>query len=193
MSDYDNTNSGALYPAEHMKPIGRKDWDDLKIIRQGKVDVEGSESRMVITQATSREGKTYFEVYQSVGDRVLVAEVTDRDGNTYFEFFKKVGPIFTNDRKRTDKDADMSGTITPDDGSLGEYMIWGRKRTTKSGVAMTSVSFAPKTKKESDSSYSEAYRNKEASGVPSHVNDDPTPPPSSQPSGDSFDDDEIPF
>ena len=190
MSDYDNTNSGALYPADNMKPIGRKDWDDLKIIRQGKVDVEGSESRMVITQSTSREGKTYFEVYQSVGDRILVAENTDRNGNTYYEFFQKVGPIYTNDRKRTDKDADMSGTITPNGGEMGEYMIWGRKRTTKSGDPMTSVSFAPKQKKESD--YEEAYRNKEASGVPDNVNDDPTPPVSNQGGGGDFDD-EIPF
>ena len=190
MSDYDNTNSGALYSADNMKPIGRKDWDDLKIIRQGKVDVEGSESRMVITQSTSREGKAYFEVYQSVGDRVLVAENTDRNGNTYYEFFQKVGPIYTNDRKRTDKDADMSGTITPNGGEMGEYMIWGRKRTTKAGDPMTSVSFAPKKKQES--SEEEAYRNKEAKGVPDNVNDDPTPPVNNQAGSGEFDDD-IPF
>jgi len=192
MSDYDNTNSGALYPADNMKPVGRKDWDDLKIIRQGKVDVEGSESRMVITQSTSREGKTYFEVYQSVKDRTLVVENTDRNGNTYYEFFEKIGPIYTNDRKRTDKDADMSGTITPNGGELGEYMIWGRKRTTKSGNPMTSVSFAPKEKKSDSKAYEEAYRNKEASGVPDHVNDDPSPPVSNQGGGNDFDDD-IPF
>lgn len=147
MSDYDNTNTGALYPAEHMKPFGRASWDDMKILRQGKVNVEGDENRMVITQSTSRDGKTYFEVYEAIPDRGLVVEVTDRDGNTFFEFYRKIGPIYANDRKRSDKDADMSGTVTPKDGSLGEYMIWGRKRETKSGVKMTSISIAPKEKK----------------------------------------------
>jgi len=189
MSNYDNTNSGALYPAEHMQTVGRR--DDLKVIRQGKVDIEGSDTNMVITQATSREGKTYFEVYEEVDDRVLVLEVTARDGSTYHKFLKKIGPIYTNDRKRSEKDADMSGTVKPNDGSLGEYMIWGRKRTTKDGVAMTSISLAPKEKK-SESSYEEAYRNKEATGVPENVNDDPTPPVSNQGGGNEFDDD-IPF
>ena len=160
MTEYDNTNSGALYPAEHMKPVGRADWDDLKILRQGKVDVEGNESRMVITQSTSRDGKTYFEVYQAIGERVLVTEVTDRDGNTYFEFYKKIGPIYANDRKRTERDADMSGTVIPGDGSGGEYMIWGRKRETKSGVKMTSVSLAPKERK-SETPTSSSYQNNE--------------------------------
>jgi len=154
MSDYDNTNSGALYPAEHMKPFGRASWDDLKILRQGKVNIEGEESRMILTQSTSKDGKTYFEVYEAMSDRALVAEVTDRDGNTYFEFYKKIGPIYANDRKRSDRDADMSGTVTPKDGSLGEYMIWGRKRETKSGVKMTSVSLAAKEKKNESPTYS---------------------------------------
>lgn len=184
-NQYDNTNSGALYPAEHMTTIGRK--DDLKVIRHGKVDVEGSETNMVITQTTSREGKTYFEVYEEVDDRVLVVEVTARDGSTYHKFLKKIGPIYTNDRKRTEKDADMSGTVKPQDGSLGEYMIWGRKRTTRDGAPLTSISLAPKEKKPDAE---EAYRNKEASGVPESYNDDPTPSPPSV--GSSFDDD-IPF
>jgi hypothetical protein len=158
MSEYDNTNTGALYPAEHMAPVGRAEWDDLKILRQGKVDIEGTESRMVLTQSTTRDGKTYFEVYQAMAERGLVAEVTDRDGNKYFEFYKKIGPIYPNDRKRTERDADMSGTVIPGDGSNGEYMIWGRKRETKSGVKMTSVSLAPKEKK-TETQQSSGYQN----------------------------------
>jgi len=104
--DYDNTNTGAMFNAEHMK-----------IIRQGPLNVEGNERYFTICQTQTKTGKTVFEVYE------------------------KVGAIFANERKKTDKDPDMSGTVNLDG---FDYMMFGRKRQSKSGVPFTGVNIAVK-------------------------------------------------
>jgi len=104
--EYDNTNTGAMFNAEHMK-----------VIRQGPLDVEGNERSFCICQTQTKTGKVVFEVYE------------------------KVGAIFTNDRKRTDKDPDMSGTVTLDG---VDYMMFGRKRQSKAGVPFTGVNITVK-------------------------------------------------
>jgi hypothetical protein len=53
---YDETNSGALFGAEHMK-----------ILRQGKVNWEGEEMYITLNQVTTKKGNVVFEVYQKVG------------------------------------------------------------------------------------------------------------------------------
>ena len=90
---------------------------DEKLLRIGKLDMEGEDERVSIVQVTTKSGKTVFEIY------------------------KKIGAVFVNDRKRDEKDADMSGTIKTD---FGEYMMWGRKVEGKSGIPFTSLSIAPK-------------------------------------------------
>ena len=106
MTEYDNTNSGAVFPANNQK-----------LIRQGTLNVEGKDENVAIVQTTTKTGKTVFEVYQ------------------------KIGAVFINDRKRDEKDADMSGTVSF---VMGDYTMWGRKRESKSGMSFTSLSIAPK-------------------------------------------------
>lgn len=156
--EYDNTNSGVLFPAE-----------DVKVLRKGPVDIEGKERDMMITQSTTRTGKQIFEVWQ------------------------KAGPIFVNE-KRSEKDADMSGSVETEH---GEYKIWGRKRTSsRTGAPLTSVSLAPAQKPTgggfNDSQYANDYRDKKASGLPESYNDDPSPSVPPQAGGMDFEDD-IPF
>lgn len=108
MNEYDNTNQGAVFPASNEK-----------LIRSGKLNIEGIEERVTIVQVTTKTGKTVFEVY------------------------KKVGAVFINDNKRDEKDADMSGTVNFGN-PKGDYMMWGRKRESKGGVPFTSLTIAPK-------------------------------------------------
>jgi len=116
--DYDNTNTGAMFNAEHMK-----------IIRQGPLNVEGNERYFTICQTQTKTGKTVFEVYE------------------------KVGAIFANERKKTDKDPDMSGTVNLDG---FDYMMFGRKRQSKAGVPFTGINIAVKEDREGRGSTSEA-------------------------------------
>jgi hypothetical protein len=106
MTEYDNTNTGALFPAENMK-----------VVRQGRINVDGAEENFCLVQVQTKAGKTVFEMYQ------------------------KVGAVFANERKRDEKDADMSGSMTVRD---KEFMVWGRKRESKNGLGFTSVSVAGK-------------------------------------------------
>ena len=56
MTDYDNTNSGALFNAANQK-----------LVRAGDVDVNGTSERLAIVLTETKNGKTIFEVYQKVG------------------------------------------------------------------------------------------------------------------------------
>lgn len=59
MSDkvYDNTNSGALFPAAN-----------VKVYRKGKCDIEGQERDYVITEThNNKNGQTYYDLYELVG------------------------------------------------------------------------------------------------------------------------------
>ena len=102
MSDYDNTNSGALFPAEHMK-----------VIRQGRIDIEGTEDNYALIQTETPNGHTIFEVYQ------------------------RVGAVFANSDKKSEKAPDMSGNIT--DKASGEWRMAGWKKISKAGDPFTSI------------------------------------------------------
>ncbi len=57
MSDqYDNTNSGLLFPA-----------DSMQIIRQGKIDVEGFDHNVILVQCKTAKGNTVYEIHKQVG------------------------------------------------------------------------------------------------------------------------------
>ena len=56
MPEYDNTNSGALFPASNMN-----------VIRQGRIDIQGQEREIVMVQKQPPSGKTVFEMYSKIG------------------------------------------------------------------------------------------------------------------------------
>ncbi len=56
MSDYDNTNRGALFPT-----------GDKKLLRQGEVHFGEAAEQLAVIQVTTKSGKTVFEVYQKIG------------------------------------------------------------------------------------------------------------------------------
>tara|TARA_R100000329_G_C7539860_1_gene190565 strand:- start:62 stop:454 length:393 start_codon:yes stop_codon:yes gene_type:complete len=101
MSQYEN--SGNLFPASNMK-----------IVRHGKLDVEGADQEVIISQVTTKNNKTVFEVY------------------------RKIGAMFINTDDEQDYDA--SGKIETEH---GEYMMWSRKRTDKNNNPFTRASIAP--------------------------------------------------
>lgn len=109
MSDYEN--SGNLFSAANNK-----------VVRQGKLDVDGRDHEIVIVQVTTKNNKTVYEVYE------------------------KIGALHPNDNKTEQKDWDMSGEILV----LGQkLMMWCRKRFDKNNNAYTRASVA--TAKEMDS------------------------------------------
>lgn len=105
MTEYDNTNSGVMFPAGQME-----------VFRQGKVDIEGQDHEMVICKKITPKGKTVYEVY------------------------RKVGAVFPVTEKRSENSPDMSGEVET---SHGEYKMFGRKKVSKNGTPMTTISLAP--------------------------------------------------
>lgn len=104
--EYDNTNSGALFSASNQS-----------IVRSGKVNIEGHESRMAIIQTKTKDGSVIYSIY------------------------KEIGYINPTKNKTSDKQPDMTGEIeTPN----GQYMVWGRKKTSPKNNDYTSLSLAPK-------------------------------------------------
>lgn len=104
--EYDNTNSGALFSASNQS-----------IVRSGKVNIEGHESRMAIIQTKTKDGGVIYSIY------------------------KEIGNINPAKNKTSDKQPDMTGEIeTP----MGQYMVWGRKKTSQNNVDYTSLSLKPK-------------------------------------------------
>ena len=104
--EYDNTNSGALFGAEN-----------YKVIRQGKLDIEGQEENVCITQSEGRNGKTFIEVWV------------------------KAGNVWQND-KRTERDPDISGDVVL---RGQDYKFYGRKRVSnRTGASFTAVNIDPK-------------------------------------------------
>ena len=112
MAEYENTNRGALFPAENQK-----------IIRSGPMNINGSDHQCSIVQVSTKNGKTFFEVYQ------------------------KIGVVFINDNKKDENDADMNGTIET---KSGEMKIWGRKKKSKNGHDYTSISLSESRKQYSN-------------------------------------------
>ena len=56
MTDYDNTNRGALFPT-----------GDMNLIRCGQVHFGDVEQRLAVIKVITRNNKTVFEVYQKIG------------------------------------------------------------------------------------------------------------------------------
>ena len=56
MSEYDDTNRGALFPAENQE-----------LVRSGPVNIAGADQHCAIVQTITKNGKTVFEVYQKIG------------------------------------------------------------------------------------------------------------------------------
>ena len=57
MADYDDTNSGATFPP----------FEDMKMILQGKINVNGRDSRYTIVRRETRDGREILEIYEKVG------------------------------------------------------------------------------------------------------------------------------
>jgi len=56
MAEYDNTNSGAVF----------KPFETMKMILQGKVNLEGNERKIVLVADKTKQDKKIIEVYQKV-------------------------------------------------------------------------------------------------------------------------------
>jgi len=82
MSDYDNTNSGVMF----------QPYPDQALIGSGKLNVNGTDGRMVVIKQPLKNG----------GDPVLVV-------------YQQVGILFPNDKKGNDKAPDYSGPGPSDD------------------------------------------------------------------------------
>ncbi len=93
MSDYDNTNSGVIF----------KPFTEQKLWGQGRMNVEGQESRIVVVQEPVKRG----------GDPMPVV-------------YMRVGPLFTNDKKGNDNAPSRTG---PMDTHPGHRMaIWPKEK-----------------------------------------------------------------
>lgn len=57
MSQYDNTDSGAVFPPR----------ENHKMILQGKINNGGQESQVAITMSTLPDGRKIMDVYEKVG------------------------------------------------------------------------------------------------------------------------------
>jgi len=57
MADYDPTNNGAAFPP----------FDDMKMILQGKINVEGRDGKYCVVRRESKNGKEIMEIYEKVG------------------------------------------------------------------------------------------------------------------------------
>jgi len=57
MSDYDNTNTGAAW----------KPFDNMKLILQGKLNLEGNKRDIVLITDTTKAGKRIIKAYQKIG------------------------------------------------------------------------------------------------------------------------------
>ena len=68
MAEYDNTNDGVAYPP----------FDDMRMILQGKINVEGRDSKAVIVQRETKSGMKIMEVYEKVG--VLFKNENTKEG-----------------------------------------------------------------------------------------------------------------
>ena len=109
MTEYDNTNNGALFT-----PI------NTNIIRQGRVNVEGTDKNMLIVKSKDREGMEYYRLY--------------------FE-----SATIYKTEKKNENSSDMDGTLNAVvDGVIKSMKFWLRKKVSSKGTEFTSVSLAPK-------------------------------------------------
>jgi len=57
MAEYDNSNTGATFPP----------FEEQRMILQGRIRVEGRQSKTVIVQTQTRDGKKILEIYEKIG------------------------------------------------------------------------------------------------------------------------------
>jgi uncharacterized protein (DUF736 family) len=105
---YDNTNTGAAF----------KPFDSMKMILQGKVNLEGNDNKTVLVADTTKSGMKIIEVYQ------------------------KVGVMFENDKRGNDNAPDYSGPME-DDVAKQPMQIAGWKKQ-KDGNNYLSMQISPK-------------------------------------------------
>ena len=106
MSDqFDRTNTGALFEPKFQK-----------LLRYGRINIEGSEDSYAIIQVRTKSGKTVYEVH------------------------KRVGVMFPNEKRREGKrDPDTYGKISAPNTTV-EFSVSGWKKMSKSDEEFTSVS-----------------------------------------------------
>jgi uncharacterized protein (DUF736 family) len=105
---YDNTNTGAAF----------KPFDSMKMILQGKVNLEGNDHKTVLVADTTKSGMKIIEVYQ------------------------KVGVMFENDKRGNDNAPDYSGPME-DHVAKQPMQIAGWKKQ-KDGNNYLSMQISPK-------------------------------------------------
>ena len=105
---YDNTNTGAAF----------KPFDSMKMILQGKVNLEGNDHKTVLVADTTKSGMKIIEVYQ------------------------KVGVMFENDKRGNDSAPDYSGPME-DHVAKQPMQIAGWKKD-KDGSNYLSMQISPK-------------------------------------------------
>jgi len=66
--EYDNTNSGVMFPAGSMD-----------IIRQGKIDIEGFDHNLILVKCVTKKGNTVYEIHKQVGVAFVAGEDKDFD------------------------------------------------------------------------------------------------------------------
>lgn len=108
MNDYDRTNTGALFEPRYQK-----------LMRYGRINVEGNE------------------------DSYCIIEVKTKSGKTVYELMKRVGALFPNDKKRDGKrDPDTYGKMEYSDNPIA-YNVSAWKKTGKDDQPFTSLSIRP--------------------------------------------------
>ena len=105
MTDYDRTNTGALFEPKYQR-----------LIRYGRINIEGSEDSYAIVEVKTKSGKTVFEV------------------------MKRVGVLFPNEKKREGKrDPDTYGKLEHSDNPVA-YNVSAWRKLDKSDQPFTSLS-----------------------------------------------------
>ena len=105
---YDNTNTGAAF----------KPFDSMKMILQGKLNLEGHDHKIVLVADETKSGMKIIEVYQ------------------------KIGVMFENDKRGNDNAPDYSGPME-DDVARQPRQIAGWKKQ-KDGNNYLSMQISPK-------------------------------------------------
>ncbi len=113
MAEYDNTNSGAVF----------KPFETMKMILQGKVNIEGNDRKVVLVADKTKSDKKIIEVYQ------------------------KVGVLFEEDKGDNEKRPDYSGPLE-DYATDKDMRIAAWKRQSDGGNKYMSLQISEKQKKE---------------------------------------------
>ena len=112
MAEYDNTNSGAVF----------KPFETMKLILQGKVNIEGNDRKIVLVADKTKSDKKIIEEYQ------------------------KVGVLFEEDKGDNEKRPDYSGPLE-DYATNKDMRIAAWKRQSDGGNKYMSLSISEKQSK----------------------------------------------